>query len=607
MNLVPNSESVFVERTVNQASSILQNDTENRKKYKKSSAQGTAGETLGDEADKGDSQGRTINLSVAKKAERMLKKESSLFRNTLNFEKRLNSSLRKKQASIREATAQLENHVNSFSYRYFRVYVFNLFYSQQEQESDAIPCWSLRIQGRSLPSTESPDKRLKDIPKEELCTTDDRVGVEGEQETNQTNEDTWRFTNLFEKVVVEFDRQLYPDNYLFEWSSEGDPVADGIEITKSGNQETLVKIWLYPINKSGSFKLSSQLAALLGTSQSTYLDATFGLWNYIKSQKLQSAEEKSSIILDQILCDLFNEVKDSNEHKVSVGELIKLSQLVSVIRRHLLPNDPVLIEYPVKLGGNWMNNLLCFDIRFDTKDEQMSDWVSKELKDLLVAKPWEENKTFKAYEEQYYEALEKMIHYKRRRDFFDGFARNPVQFVNYLIISQTRDLKIISGNRGRNPEEERLSSFYGKQWVHEAVPRYLFRKVIQDAAHRQRDSSAHSFQGNVSKHSQGRQQESNYVSSEGRKQVMNAFPKVEQHEVEERFAGQKDGLDNQSFIEGPRNTMSSHAGLVRYDARMNDSSVPPSMPAATSLMNNHQNAQNLQFLSGDHSSTVYPK
>lgn len=89
---------------------------------------------------------------------------------------------------------------------------------------------------------------------------------------------------------------------------------------------------------------------------------------------------------------------------------------------------------------------------------------------------------YHALKEKHVEALEKIALHKRRRDFFINFCENPVEFINNLILSQTRDLKVIGGSTGRNPEEERKASFYQQQWVHEAIPRYLLRKAIADTA-----------------------------------------------------------------------------------------------------------------------------
>ncbi|EME27497.1 SWI/SNF complex component SNF12 [Galdieria sulphuraria] len=489
------NQRAFVEETIRNATTMVQNDTEQRKKFKKHS-------TTERTEDKGQESKRVINLTQAKKVERTLGNESLLFRQLLEFEKRLNLSFKRRQASIQETMTKMEE-PNSLVSRYFRVHVFNLSFEQQTKEVTAVPCWSLRIQGFMTPRNESGEE------KGDKQITAEAQKPEQQQQAQTQSEEKWRFTQVFEKIAVELDKVVYPENYLFEWSPEEDPIADGIEITVPGNKECLAKIWLYPKNHGDVYKLSPYLASLLGTTHASFSNAAYGVWNYIKVHKLQSAEDKSCIQLDDVLSNLFNQVRDIAQVAVNPGEQIKLSQLIAVVRRHFQPNEPILVEYPVKLNGNWLDNQVCFDMRCDFNDAKLNDWVSDDLRNVLKWKPWEENKLFKAYEERYYDALERMLHHKRRRDFFQGFANNPVQFVNHLIISQSRDLKIISGMTGRNPDEEKLSSFYQQQWVREAVPRYLFRKVIQDAANRQRD---HSYQGYESLHPEQRQDHNNTVS-----------------------------------------------------------------------------------------------
>jgi len=112
------------------------------------------------------------------------------------------------------------------------------------------------------------------------------------------------------------------------------------------------------------------------------------------------------------------------------------------------------------------------------------------------------------------ELLEPLAAHRRRRDFFAHFADHPAEAINQLILNQTREAKsppprpgaaagasgggAVAGAlsaaaaapapaapasaRGAMPEEERRAAFYTQPWVHEAIPRYLFRKQIADAA-----------------------------------------------------------------------------------------------------------------------------
>jgi len=80
-----------------------------------------------------------------------------------------------------------------------------------------------------------------------------------------------------------------------------------------------------------------------------------------------------------------------------------------------------------------------------------------------------------------HETVESINQLKISREFFLGFARDPQQFINKWLISQTRDLKTMTDVVG-NPEEERRAEFYEQTWTQEAVCRYFYSKVQQKRA-----------------------------------------------------------------------------------------------------------------------------
>lgn len=80
-----------------------------------------------------------------------------------------------------------------------------------------------------------------------------------------------------------------------------------------------------------------------------------------------------------------------------------------------------------------------------------------------------------------HETVETINQLKTNREFFLSFAKDPQQFINKWIISQTRDLKTMTDVVG-NPEEERRADFYYQPWAQEAVCRYFYTKVQQKRA-----------------------------------------------------------------------------------------------------------------------------
>jgi SWI/SNF-related matrix-associated actin-dependent regulator of chromatin subfamily D len=60
--------------------------------------------------------------------------------------------------------------------------------------------------------------------------------------------------------------------------------------------------------------------------------------------------------------------------------------------------------------------------------------------------------------------------------FFLGFSHSPVDFINGLVASQSRDLRTMAAGDAQDFEYERRSDFYKKPWVEDAVMRYMHRQ-----------------------------------------------------------------------------------------------------------------------------------
>ncbi|KAL0431564.1 UNVERIFIED_CONTAM: SWI/SNF complex component SNF12 [Sesamum radiatum] len=103
----------------------------------------------------------------------------------------------------------------------------------------------------------------------------------------------------------------------------------------------------------------------------------------------------------------------------------------------------------------------------------------RELNALLANT--EKSKEIEACDDAICAAIRKIHEHRRRRAFFLGFSQSPAEFINALIDSQNKDLKLVAGEVSRNAEKERHSDFYNQPWVEDAVIRYLNRKPSADA------------------------------------------------------------------------------------------------------------------------------
>lgn len=467
-----------------------------------------------------------VNLEAARKSAVALTRESPSYKKLVEVEERLDLAIMRKQQDIKE-TLKSQSYYES---RIFRLYLFNTYRSQPETNgvtSEDVASWSLRIQGRLLPKGEEPSKSAELAPvmnnEATVMTPVGALGIEtaasiralstphGAQIPNasmpgnmtadaQYNSSTPNMvtggsagtpnngmdaqsvltgpppkcSDIFRRIVIELDKDLYPENNLIEWKrNDGDPSSDGFEISRAGSKEFSAKVFLYVDNKPEKFRLSSGLSRLIGVRNDTRDGVFSGVWQYVKRMRLQCVDDRAAVRLDDGIKSLLGPANQS-------VEVLKLQQLFAVVKSHMGPPEPLVIEYQVKLHGDVVDNQDCYDIQVSVQDTTLIESARKAGVFGLPLFP--QSAEFEALNEKHLIALEKLAKHKKRRDFFEGFCSHPVQFINHLILSQTRDLKVLGGNTGRNPEEERRASFYQQQWVHEAVPRYLLRKAIADTA-----------------------------------------------------------------------------------------------------------------------------
>lgn len=286
-----------------------------------------------------------------------------------------------------------------------------------------------------------------------------------------------RCSDVFKRVVVELDKEVFKERAFVEWNRNvGEGVCDGFEIKRRCNVGGLVKVYLFVDHKPERYKLSNQLSRLLGLKQDCREGVFMAVWQYVKREKLQCVDDRTSVRLDGGLKTLMSPAQ-------AARGVVKLQLLFRVVKLHLGPIDPIQLDFELKLPeeGQGVESQACYDIQVHLEDTSLveSAKAAGVFGDMLPSSP-----EFNALHEKHLDALEQLALHKRRRDFFECFSAGPVDFINQLVMSQTRDLKVIGGATGRNPEEERRASFYHQQWIHEAIPRYLLRKAIADASKR---------------------------------------------------------------------------------------------------------------------------
>lgn len=362
--------------------------------------------------------------------------ESALYTQLLEFESRVDAALARKKVDIHEA---LKN--PPCIQKTLRIYVFNTFANQvntipKKPNADP-PTWTLKIIGRILEDGIDPD----------------HPGV-----VQRSNPLYPKFSSFFKRVTISLDQRLYPDSHIIVWENARSPAPhEGFEVKRKGDKEFSVNIRLEMNYIPEKFKLSPALMEVLGIEVDTRPRIIAAIWHYVKARKLQNPNDPSFFHCDPPLQKVFGEDK------------LKFTMVSQRISQHLFPPQPIHLEHKIKLSGNSPAGTACYDVLVDVPFP-----IHRELSALLANA--EKNKEIDACDEAICTAIRKIHEHRRRRAFFLGFSQSPVEFIDALIESQSKDLKLLAGEASRNAEKERRSDFFNQPWVEDAVIRYINRK-----------------------------------------------------------------------------------------------------------------------------------
>ncbi|KAL3526293.1 hypothetical protein ACH5RR_010949 [Cinchona calisaya] len=392
---------------------------------------------------------RTMEISAAarKKKQKLPEKqlheriaailpESSLYTQLLEFESRVDAALSRKKTDIQEAVKN-----PPCIHKTLRIYVFNTYANQirtvPKKMNAEPPTWTLKIIGRILEDGMDPEQAAM---------------------FQKTSSMYPKFSSFFQRVGIYLDQKLYPDNHIIMWdNARSSGPHEGFEVKRKGDQEFTVNIRLEMNYMPEKFKLSAALMEVLGIEVDTRARIISAIWHYIKARKLQCQDDPSYFNCDPPLHKVFGEGK------------VKFSSLTQKISPHLAPPQPILLEHRIKLSGSSPAGTACYDVLVDVPFP-----VQRELNSLLANT--EKTKEIDACDEAICTAIRKIHEHRKRRAFFLGFSQSPVEFMNTLIDSQNKDLKLVVGEASRSAEKEHRSEFYNQPWVEDAVIRYLNRK-----------------------------------------------------------------------------------------------------------------------------------
>ncbi|XP_070212154.1 SWI/SNF-related matrix-associated actin-dependent regulator of chromatin subfamily D member 1-like isoform X3 [Littorina saxatilis] len=376
--------------------------------------------------------------------------ESQAYMDLLAFERKLDATIMRKRLDIQEALKRPMKQK-----RKLRIFISNTFFPPKEGEDgeESVPSWELRVEGRLL---------------EDAATA----------KLSDANKVKRKFSSFFKSLVIELDKDLYgPDNHLVEWHrTASTQETDGFQVKRPGDQNVKCTVLLMLDYQPMQFKLDPRLARLLGIHTQTRPVIINALWQYIKTHKLQDPYEREYINCDKYLEQIFDTKK------------MKFAEIPSKLHPLLMPPDPIVINHvitwrdkgtpwnksltsAVRLEGPDAKRTACYDI-----DVEVDDTLKQQMNSFLLSA--QSQQEIAGLDNKIHETVETINQLKTNREFFLSFARQPQEFLNNWLISQTRDLKTMADVVG-NPEEERHADFFYQPWSQEAVCRYFYGKVQQ--------------------------------------------------------------------------------------------------------------------------------
>jgi len=360
--------------------------------------------------------------------------EAEAFRRLVEFERRLDSTLMRKQLDIQESKLKA-----SRTTKVLRMFIYNTYDNQQayyhveEAGVHEPPSWTLRIEGYLL-DHETPDQR-RSTPRPTKT----------------------KFSRFFQKILIQLDPELYAPNDVIEWDkaqSHGD--TDGFEVKRAGDAETTAKIILHLDYAPSRFKLSPALSAALGVQTETKSRIVLGVWQYIRAHRLHDPEDRRYVLCDAVFQRAFG------CNRFPVAELARL------VGEHLSPPDPIEIDYTIRREGDWQDYKECYDIEVDV-DEVLSQ------KHPITGNPTS-LRELASMDERIGKLIEEIKEHAEKRDFLAEFYREPISAINKMVQNQILDYKLMTGASDTSaslPEDERHAQHYYQPFTLKAVEKYL--------------------------------------------------------------------------------------------------------------------------------------
>eukprot|EP00808_Paulinella_micropora_P015841 g56158.t1 len=374
--------------------------------------------------------------------------ESRIYMQLLNFERRLNASIIERQLLMLSAMGTARR-----AQKVLRLYISTEFQDVEDEDAN----WTLRIQGQLMEKESPPVAKFSS----QLVASDfvSKLLVA---------------SDFVSKLVVELDPAVYPPSLSSaQWHKALSPsTCDGWLLKRVGDQEVQAKISVYLHHSPPEYKLSRPLSALLGITMGCKLKVLQALFSYIERENLQDAAEPARLNPNASLA------------KIVGSESLELKDLPSKLASHLLPPDPIVIDYTIRWATDENEpqgmpgdaGLEVFDIPVDFPDRNLdlhNMAKDKEADDL---------------EKRIAQLIKELHQIQQKRDFLRAFCESPLNTIETLISVRALDAMGAESSLSAThhfepspqPEHLRRADQFQSEWLADAVDRYLEARRVAD-------------------------------------------------------------------------------------------------------------------------------
>jgi len=276
-------------------------------------------------------------------------------------------------------------------------------------------------------------------------------------------------TYFFRRVEVQLDERQYPGDagrvvwdktQAAEHKGGMDPRSevwkDHLEVRRAGSEACDATVTITLDFQPERFVLDQRLSEVLELQYETKPRILKAFWQYVQQHGLQNPQQPQQLHLPMELAN------------VTGMSFVQLSDAGDALDHLLSPLPPLVVKHTVRCDGPSPSITACYDLDVEMPAAQPGERVVHLLDKL------NRDAELESIDAKLSDTVRWLNERKRRHDFYAGFAHAPVDFINSLVASMGRELRVPPQAASYDLWLDRPTDiFAGQPWVQEAVLKHL--------------------------------------------------------------------------------------------------------------------------------------